>query len=292
MAGRNMKKGITIEIGGDTAGLQKALSDVNGKIKNTQAQLKDVERLLKLDPTNTVLVAQKQELLKQAVSETAEKLQKLETAQEQVNDALKKGEIGQEQYMAFQREVEEETKATLSRYQSELDGVSDEQNRLAQNTQRLNKLFEAIDGSVDEYADVLGTKLVSAIKNGSASADQLKLAIEKIGRVCTGGKGDIKQITDALDTLDDGQAIKNLITDLKMAGNQANQTGEQLDKHGKNVNRRNLVEAAEQLQSVGEKITELGNSAKDAFLESQDASVKASTYFAETGGSRANGGSH
>ena len=87
MAGRNIK-GITIEIGGDTAGLQKALSDVNGKIKNTQAQLKDVERLLKLDPTNTVLVAQKQELLKQAVSETAEKLQKLETAQEQVNDAL------------------------------------------------------------------------------------------------------------------------------------------------------------------------------------------------------------
>lgn len=281
MAGRNIK-GITIEIGGDTAGLQKALSDVNGKIKNTQAQLKDVERLLKLDPTNTVLVAQKQELLKQAVSETAEKLQKLETAQEQVNDALKKGEIGQEQYMAFQREVEE-TKATLSRYQSELDGVSDEQNRLAQNTQRLNKLFEAIDGSVDEYADVLGTKLVSAIKNGSASADQLKLAIEKIGRVCTGGKGDIKQITDALDTLDDGQAIKNLITDLKMAGNQANQTGEQLDSMGKTLTGGMLVEAAEQLQSVGEKITELGNSAKDAFLESQDASVKASTYFAETG---------
>ena len=62
-AGRNIK-GITIEIGGDTTGLQKALSDVNGKLKSTQAQLKDVNNLLKLDPSNTVLVAQKQELLK------------------------------------------------------------------------------------------------------------------------------------------------------------------------------------------------------------------------------------
>lgn len=72
-AGRNIK-GITIEIGGDTTGLTKSLSDVNGKIKNTQAQLKDVNNLLKLDPSNTVLVAQKQELLKEAIANTTEKL--------------------------------------------------------------------------------------------------------------------------------------------------------------------------------------------------------------------------
>ena len=53
MAGRNIR-GITVEIGGDTSGLQKALSDINGKIKSTQAQLKDVDRLLKLDPTNKI----------------------------------------------------------------------------------------------------------------------------------------------------------------------------------------------------------------------------------------------
>lgn len=68
--GRNIK-GITIEIGGDTTGLQKALSGVNDKLKNTQAQLKDVNTLLKLDPSNTVLVAQKQELLKNAIADTA-----------------------------------------------------------------------------------------------------------------------------------------------------------------------------------------------------------------------------
>ena len=56
-------KGITIEIGGDTTKLQTALKGVNSEIKNTQAQLKDVEKLLKLDPGNTELLAQKQQLL-------------------------------------------------------------------------------------------------------------------------------------------------------------------------------------------------------------------------------------
>ena len=279
--GRNIK-GITIEIGGDTTGLQKALSGVNDKLKNTQAQLKDVNTLLKLDPSNTVLVAQKQELLKNAIADTANKLNTLEAAQKDVTAALEAGKIGQEEYMAFQREVEA-TKATLSRYQSELDGLNTEQDRLATNTERLSKLFDALGADVDDYADVLGSKLVTAIKNGSASSDQLKLAIEKIGRSATDGKADIKQMTDALDTVDDGQAIKNLIQDLKEAGTQTDNTAEQLDEMGKTLSAGALMEAADQLSGLGDKITELGDKAKDAFLETQDATVKASTYFGETG---------
>lgn len=280
-AGRNIK-GITVEIGGDTTGLQKALSDVNGKIKNTQAQLKDVNNLLKLDPSNTVLVAQKQELLKEAIANTTEKLDSLEATQKDVTAALEAGKIGQEQYMAFQREVEE-TRATLGRYESELAGLNTEQDRLATNTERLNKLFEATGTNVDDYADVLGSKLVTAIKNGSASSDQLKMAIEKIGKSATDGKADIKQMTDALDTVDDGQAIRNLIQELKDAGTQADNTSEQLDEMGKTLTGGVLIEAAEQLSAVGDKITELGEKAKDAFTETQDATVKASTYFGETG---------
>lgn len=280
-AGRNIK-GITIEIGGDTTGLQKALSDVNGKLKSTQAQLKDVNNLLKLDPSNTVLVAQKQELLTNAIADTTEKLNSLEAAQKDVTAALEAGKIGQEQYMAFQREVEE-TRATLTRYETELAGLNTEQDRLATNTDRLNKLFQATGTNVDDYADVLGNRLVTAIKNGSASADQLKLAIEKIGKSATGGKADIRQLTDALDTVDDGQAIQNLIQDLRDAGSQADNTAEQLDGMGKTLTGGVLLEAAEQLSAVGDKITELGEKAKDAFTETQDATVKASTYFGETG---------
>lgn len=280
-AGRNIK-GITVEIGGDTTGLQKALSDVNGKIKNTQAQLKDVNNLLKLDPSNTVLVAQKQKLLNDAITETNEKLNKLEAAQDDVTAALEAGKIGQEQYMTFQREVEE-TRATLARYKTELAGLDTEQDRLATNTDRLNKLFEVTNTNVDDYADVLGSKLVTAIKNGSASSDQLKLAIEKIGKSATDGRADIKQMTDALDTVDDGQAIQNLIQELKDVGTQADNTSEQLDEMGKTLTGGVLIEAADQLSAVGDKITELGEKAKDAFTETQDATVKASTYFGETG---------
>ena len=74
-------KGITVEIGGDTTGLEKALKQVNSTIKTTQPELKDVERLLKLDPSNTQLLAQKQKDLKEAIGATSEKLNTLKEAQ-------------------------------------------------------------------------------------------------------------------------------------------------------------------------------------------------------------------
>lgn len=98
-------QGITVEIGGDTTKLQTALKGVNGQIKSTQSQLKDVEKLLKLDPGNTELIAQKHKLLGEVVSETKEKLTSLKTAAEQANTALANGEISQEQYDALQREI-------------------------------------------------------------------------------------------------------------------------------------------------------------------------------------------
>ena len=70
--------------------LQTALKGVNAEIKNTQSQLKDVEKLLKPDPGNIKLLTQKQKLLSSAVSETKEKLATLKTAAEQANQALAK----------------------------------------------------------------------------------------------------------------------------------------------------------------------------------------------------------
>lgn len=98
-------KGITIEIGGDTTGLNKALSGTNKEIRNTQSQLKDVERLLKLDPSNTELLKQKQKLLAEAVEETGDKLEKLKTAEKQAQNQFKEGKISEEQYNALKREI-------------------------------------------------------------------------------------------------------------------------------------------------------------------------------------------
>lgn len=280
-AGRNIK-GITIEIGGDTTGLQKSLSDVNGKIKNTQAQLRDVNNLLKLDPSNTVLVAQKQELLRDAIAETTEKLDRLKAAQKEVTTALESGKIGQEQYMAFQREVEE-TLNTLNRYEEELSGLNTEQDRLAVNTDRLNKLFDTTGTSVDDYADVLGSRLVSAIKNGSASSDQLRMALEKVGKSATDGKVNIKELKAALDTADNGQALRTLINQLDEAGDAAGKTSEQMETMGKTLTGGVMMDAADQLSVVGDKIIDLGEKATEAFMGTQDATIKASAYFGETG---------
>ena len=114
----NRIKGITVEIGGDTTKLQTALKSVNSQIKTTQSSLRDVEKLLKLDPKNTTLLAQKQKLLTQAIGETKEKLATLKTAAAQANEQLQKGEITKEQYDALQREIVE-TEAELRRLEAE-----------------------------------------------------------------------------------------------------------------------------------------------------------------------------
>lgn len=101
----NRIKGITVEIGGDTTGLDKALKGVNSTIKSTQSQLRDVNRLLKLDPSNAKLLAQKQQLLQKEISETSNKLNALKEADKQAKVQLENGELGQDKYDALQREI-------------------------------------------------------------------------------------------------------------------------------------------------------------------------------------------
>lgn len=278
----NRIKGITVEIGGDTTGLDKALRGVNSSITKTQSALNDVNKLLKLDPSNTVLVAQKQQLLSQAVSQTSDKLEALESAQEQVTAAFQRGDIGQDKYQAFQREIEE-TRGKLNQYKNDLSSLQTEQDRLSSNTARLEKLFSSTGTEVDDYADVLGSKLVSAIKNGTANSDQMKTAIEKIGKSATGGKADIRQLTDALDTVDDGEAIRNLIEELKQAGDAAQDTAEDVGQIAENTKGAALMQTADQLSAVGDKIQDIGTKAMDAYAETENAVTKVNAYFGETG---------
>lgn len=98
-------KGITVEIGGNTTKLGKALEDVNKKTKSLQTELRGVNTLLKTDPSNVVLLTQKQELLTQSITETKNKLDTLKEAQAQVQAQFEKGEITEEQYRDLQREI-------------------------------------------------------------------------------------------------------------------------------------------------------------------------------------------
>lgn len=87
MANNSRVKGITVKIGGDVSGLDKALQKVNGEINDTQAKLRDIKRLLKMDPGNTELLRQKQQLLAKAVGDTKDKLEQLKDAEKQLKAA-------------------------------------------------------------------------------------------------------------------------------------------------------------------------------------------------------------
>lgn len=172
MAGRI--KGITVEIGGDTKGLNDSLKGVNKEIKNTQSQLKDVERLLKLDPTNTNLLQQRQRLLAQAVEETSNKLDALKEAEKQVQQQVAEGKASQDQYEGLQREIiatEQELKrledasassnAALSRVSAVADQVADATGKIANKT-------KALSGAA---AGVLGAGIGAAVSSGKSADD-------------------------------------------------------------------------------------------------------------------------
>ncbi|WP_018659231.1 phage tail tape measure protein [Allofustis seminis] len=146
-------RGITVEIGGDTTGLDKALKSVNTSIRNTQAGLRDVNRLLKLDPTNSNLLAQKQKLLQKEINETSEKLKTLKEADKQAKAQLERGELGQDKYDALQREIiETEEKLKSLQLQSETTNST-----LA----KMGEVGSKIESAGDKISDV-GKKVMPA----------------------------------------------------------------------------------------------------------------------------------
>lgn len=142
-------KGITVEIGGDTTGLDKSLKDVNSTIKSTQTALRDVNRLLKLDPGNAKLIAQKQQLLQKEIAGTSEKLNALKEADKQAKIQLENGELGQDKYDALQREIietehslkalEEEAKKIPSALYISLQDAGDKIKEIGDKTSEVGK---------------------------------------------------------------------------------------------------------------------------------------------------------
>ena len=174
----NRIKGITVEIGGDTTKLQTALKGVNTEIRNTQSQLKDVEKLLKLDPGNTELMAQKHRLLGQAVSETKEKLETLKTAAEQANTALANGEISQSQYDALQREIIE-TENNLRDLERQAGQSAVALQKIAATGEKLKTVGSAIEGAGQKLMPVtaavggLGAAAVKVASDFDSSMSQV-----------------------------------------------------------------------------------------------------------------------
>lgn len=195
MAGSRIK-GITIEIGGDTTKLQKALSGVDKSLKDTQAKLKDVDKLLQFDPKNTELLTQKQKALKDAVDLTKVRLEALKEAQ---NGVAK----GSDEWDAIQREIvdNEQSLKSLEKEYSSFGSVA------AQQIASVGKDMQKLGGKITE----VGQKLTPV----SAAAGGFAAGLVKLGYDAVTGADDLntlsKQTGISTDSLQKMQYASDLV---------------------------------------------------------------------------------
>lgn len=274
-------KGITIKFGADTTALSKALKSAEDTSKSLGSELSSVNKLLKFDPKNTQLLAQKQELLSKQVENTKEKLEALKQAQGEVEKKFKSGDIGAEEYREFQREIAK-TEQDLKSYTTQISRMETEQKSLKESTKQLQTLFEATGKSLDDFQDILGTRLTNAIKNGTANSDDLTVALNKIGRSVLGADSDIGKLKTALNQIDESgiDQVRLAIDKLKTSSDDATDAIEGVEDA---VTSGNLLEAADQLSGVGDKFFEIGEKAVESFQNMEDATVKVNARFDETG---------
>ena len=176
MASKNIR-GITIQIGADVTQLDKGLKTADKSIKQVQNELKEVEKALKLDPGNTELVSQKQQLLAEQVQKTSEKLKLLKDSQAQVEEQFRSGKIGEEQYRAFQRELAS-TEAELRKLRTEQREYREEQNSSRQSSERLNAQLKTLADGLKSVADAAGKVAGTALKGVETSLKAVAKEVE------------------------------------------------------------------------------------------------------------------
>lgn len=163
----NRIKGLTVEIGGDTTKLTAALEDVNKKSRELSSELGDVNRLLKMDPGNADLVAQKQKILAEAVENTRSKLDTLKEAEKQVQAQFERGEVSAEQVRALQREITA-TEQKLSGYERAAKEVADGNDRIAKSAEEAGDASEDLSGTLDNIANT-GLTAVAGIATAAVT---------------------------------------------------------------------------------------------------------------------------
>ena len=178
-------KGLTVEIGGDTTKLGKAIKDVEAKSRSLSKELGDINKLLKLDPGNTELLAQKQKVLADAAAAAAKKLETLKEAERQVQQQFERGEVSEEQLRALQREIvatenkmkgyQKAAKQTAEQVENLGDGAGEAGNDLGETGEEAQKAGKKVDdfGDAADKAEKssgnLGSTLAGAAKTGLAA---------------------------------------------------------------------------------------------------------------------------
>ena len=181
---RNQIKGLTVEIGGDTTQLGKALESVNKKSTDLSSELGEINRLLKFDPKNSDLLAQKQKVLADAIGNTSKKLNTLREAERQVQEQFERGEVSEAQVRALQREIIA-TEGKLKSYEEQAKkarkGTKDLGNEAEETGGALEKMGEAAKVGL-QTAAAATTAIVGALV---ASAEATREYRTEMGKLTT-----------------------------------------------------------------------------------------------------------
>lgn len=178
-------KGITVKIAGDTMDLQKSLKAVQSSSASLQRELTAINKQLKFDPENTVLLTQKQEVLKEQIENSKSALKKLLDVQDQVEEQAKNGEISTEQYRAYQREVEK-AKSKLETFTKQLAETEEKANAINLESARneMSKTETSVDKTGDSFKNLENksnktdlSKVKKEMDDVKSSADNLKSAV-------------------------------------------------------------------------------------------------------------------
>lgn len=185
---RDVIKGITIKIGGDTTELGKALESVNTKGNDLATELKEIDRLLKFNPNNAELLAQKQKVLADTIENTSDKLKQLKEAEKQVQKQFERGEVSEAQVRALQREIIA-TEGKLEHYQEEAKKAGKGTKDLGDEAKETGGAFEGMGGKLANAAKVgIGAVIAgagAAIGALVASAEATREYRTEMGKLTT-----------------------------------------------------------------------------------------------------------
>lgn len=177
MAGKNTIKGLTVEIGGDTTKLGQALQNVEDKSRDLSSELGQINKLLKMDPGNTELLAQKQKVLADAVENTSKKLDTLKEAERQVQAQFERGEVSEEQVRALQREIVA-TEKKLKGYESAVRETAEEVENLGEQSRAAKNASEGLGDTLDNIGNVglkaVGGAVTAAVAGLTAAAESTR----------------------------------------------------------------------------------------------------------------------
>lgn len=170
----NKIKGLTVEIGGDTTKLGQALESVNKKSADLSSELGEINRLLKFNPDNAELLAQKQKVLADTIQNTSEKLKKLKEAEKQVQKQFERGEVSAEQVRALQREIVS-TEGRLESYKKQVSEAADTTDDLAKSTDKAGEAGESMGA---KFANAAKVGIGAAVTGATAAVGALVASAE------------------------------------------------------------------------------------------------------------------